>query len=90
MQSLLMICGAIWQCNTQSAFLKKRYLLAVSSVEWFMLTGLNMRRILENHCIVSVPVVITLPELTVHCSAVPAVLLWTSRRLRLKIIEVDG
>ena len=27
---------------------------------------------------------------TVHCSAVPAVLLWTSRRLRLKIIEVDG
>nr|DAH25451.1 MAG TPA: hypothetical protein [Caudoviricetes sp.]DAQ57312.1 MAG TPA: hypothetical protein [Bacteriophage sp.]DAT80437.1 MAG TPA: hypothetical protein [Bacteriophage sp.]DAU56977.1 MAG TPA: hypothetical protein [Caudoviricetes sp.] len=89
MQSLLVVYGAIWQCNTQRAFLKKKYLLAVSSVEWFMLIGLNMRRILENHCIVSVPVVIILLELTVHCSAVPVVLLWTSRRLRLKTIEGD-
>lgn len=34
-------------------------------------------------------VVMILLELSVNYSAVPAVLLWTSRRLRLKTIEVD-
>lgn len=52
--------------------------------------GGEFRRVVHAHCIVSVPAVMTLLELTVHGFAVPAVLLWTSRRLRLKTIEVDG
>nr|DAN11512.1 MAG TPA: hypothetical protein [Bacteriophage sp.] len=74
-----MICGAIWQCNTQSAFLKKRYLLAVSSVEWFMLIGLSILKILEKASLLNARLVV-LAKMSMNQSFVLTVeLLWTRR-----------